>query len=180
MTRAVFFDRDGIVNVRRPDDYVTSWEEFDFLPDVFTALPRVHAMGYRAIIVSNQRGVALGRMTREDVDAVHAFMQQELSETCGEAFDDIFVCPHDNSEHCACRKPEPGMILRAAEKWDIDCAKSWMIGDAESDVVAGRRAGCRTILVGAPRESVADVQCASLNDAIGVIEAAMAQEESAE
>lgn len=176
MNRAVFFDRDGIVNERRPDDYVTSWREFVFLPDVFSALPRAHTLGFLAIVITNQRGVSLGRMTMDDVDLIHDRMQFELQTRCGDSFDDIVVCPHGNDEGCDCRKPNPGMLVQSAEKWDVDCSRSWMIGDSETDVIAGARAGCRTILVGGATATTADVQCATLGAALEHIAAVCAAE----
>ena len=169
MPHAVFFDRDGIVNVRRVGDYVTTWEEFQFLPEVFSALPRVHALGYLAIVATNQRGVSLGRMSLHDVEVVHSRMQEELRTRTGNTFDDILVCPHDNDAGCDCRKPLPGLLLSAAAKWDIDLAASWMIGDGERDVVAGNRAGCRSILVGPETTTAAGWRVDTLAAAVDII-----------
>ena len=164
--RAVFFDRDGIVNRRRIDDYVRRWEEFEFLPEIFPVLRRAHEAGYAAILITNQRGIARELMSESALHGIHASMQRELEERSGAGFDAIYYCPHASDAGCACRKPAPGMILDAARDHGIDLAHSWMIGDSESDVVAGRAAGCRTILVSPTDvDSVADAVVDSLERA---------------
>lgn len=116
--RAVFFDRDGIVNRRRVDDYVKRWEEFEFLPEIFAILPRVHEAGYIAVLVTNQRGIARGLMTEEALGEIHRTMQGRLRERTGAGFDAIYYCPHERDAECDCRKPLPGMLLEAArELW---------------------------------------------------------------
>lgn len=169
MQRAVFFDRDGVVNKRLVDDYVKSWSEFEFLPEVFPLLAQVKAWGYLAIVVSNQRGIARGLMGEKDLKALHAKMQRELEARGEPPFDDIFYCPHDTADDCECRKPKPGMILDAAEKWDIDLSESWLIGDSESDVLAGNAAGCRTILIGDQEETEAEFQAEATADVQDII-----------
>jgi len=169
MQRAVFFDRDGVVNKRLTDDYVKSWGEFEFLPDIYMTLSQVKEWGYLAIIVSNQRGIARGLMTEKDLQAIHTKMQKELKAKINVEFDDIYHCPHDNDTDCDCRKPKPGMILQAAEKWDIDLSESWLIGDSESDVLAGNAAGCRTILIGDQETTEAEFQAEALADTKEII-----------
>jgi histidinol-phosphate phosphatase family protein len=141
---AIFFDRDGVVNRRRVDDYVKSWEEFEFLPEIFDLLPSVHAAGYLAVLVTNQRGIARRLMSEETLGEIHERMQSMLRERTGHAFDAIYHCPHDTGDGCDCRKPLPGMLLRAAHDLDLDLPASWMIGDSESDIEAGIAAGCHT------------------------------------
>ncbi len=170
MVRAVFFDRDGVVNTRLPEDYIKVWDEFHFNPEIFTVLPQLKSLGYLAIIVSNQRGVARGIMSESDVDLIHDTMQKELEERCGTSFDCIYVCPHGDEDNCDCRKPKPGMIITAADEWDIDCSESWLIGDSETDIQAGNSAGCRTILLGDAEESRADYIASTLGDAGMIIE----------
>jgi D-glycero-D-manno-heptose 1,7-bisphosphate phosphatase len=148
LRRAVFFDRDGVVNRRRVDDYVKAWEEFEFLPEIFSVLPEARAHGYLAVLVTNQRGVARGLMSEESLARIHEAMQSELERASGATFDAIYFCPHERDAGCNCRKPLPGMLLDAARDLAIDLARSWMIGDSESDIAAGRAAGCRTILIG--------------------------------
>lgn len=144
---ALFFDRDGIINRRRFDDYVKTWEEFEFLPEIFMVLGKVIAAGYRPILITNQRGISRGLMSLDDLTTIHDRMQQELRQRSGAEFAAIYYCPHGNDEGCDCRKPLPGMLLRAAREHRIDLASSWMVGDSESDVEAGIAAGCRTVLV---------------------------------
>lgn len=164
--RAIFFDRDGIVNRRRFDDYVKSWDEFEFLPAIFDVLPPAIDAGYLAILITNQRGIARGLMSVDDLSAIHDHMQRELEQASGARFDAIYFCPHERDAACDCRKPLPGMLIDAARDFAINLNASWMIGDSESDVAAGRAAGCRTILIA--NESVdsdADCVVASLEDA---------------
>ena len=146
MEKVVFLDRDGVINEKAPEhEYVTEWGKFRFLPDAAEGIKKLNGAGYRIVIVSNQRGVARGLMTAEQVDEIHRRMCAEL-EKCGAHIDDIYVCPHGEGE-CSCRKPEIGLFLMAERKFAVDKSASWMIGDSESDVEAGRRYGVRTVLV---------------------------------
>src|SRR5207248_5262407 len=111
---AIFFDRDGVVNRRRVDDYVKSWEEFEFLPEIFDLPPRVHVAGCLAVLVTNQRGIGRGLMSEEMLDEIHRRMQSTLHDRTGHNFDAIYHCPHDLADGCECRKPLPGMLLHAA------------------------------------------------------------------
>lgn len=140
----VFFDRDGIINRSPGPGYVERVEDFHLLPDFIPALKVAHDAGYAAVVVTNQRGVSLGRMTMADIDAIH----DRLLETVrGQGLDilDIYVCPHERGHPD--RKPSPRMIRQAAEKHNLDLSRSWMIGDHEIDVQAGQGAGCRTVLI---------------------------------
>lgn len=145
MKRAVFLDRDGVINKRIVDDYVKIWDEFQFLPCVFEAIKTINEKGYLAIVVTNQRGIARGLMTEDALKEIHQRMLQEIQEH-GAHIDDVFYCPHNIDDNCDCRKPKPGMLIKAKEKWDIDFAKSYIIGDSQSDIEAGQRVGCRGIL----------------------------------
>lgn len=141
-----FFDRDGIVN--EPPTaarYVRSVAEFRIMPAFFQILRLVLERGYEAVIVTNQKGVATGDMTQKDVDEIHAVLQREVKRR-GLRLLDIVVCTAAEDTDPR-RKPNPGMLLEAAERHDLDLRRSWMIGDNEKDIEAGRRAGCRTILV---------------------------------
>jgi len=152
MKKCVFFDRDGIVNKSPGAGYVERWADFYLMPEFPDILRMVHDMGYEAVIITNQRGVARGLITLETLEEIHRNLQALLAEKYNLRLLDIFCCPHGEGE-CECRKPKPGMILEAARRHNLDLAASWMIGDNEKDVEAGRRAGCRTILVapGKPR-----------------------------
>ena len=165
MKRCVFFDRDGIVN-RPPasSPYVRAWSEFELAPEFVDALRLVLNKGYEAVIVTNQKGIALGIMTRQDVEAIHQELRKRLKKEHRMEILDILYCPHDDGQ-CNCRKPQPGMLLEAARRHDIDLASSWMIGDSERDIEAGRLAGCRTILVrGGDGPSLSDNRVADMRE----------------
>lgn len=144
--RAVFLDRDGVINsmifkrgkMRAPDDLAG----FSFLEGVPDAVRLLQDAGYLTIVATNQPDVARGWQKKEIVDEINAHVVKSLGLT------DLKVCFHDEGDGCACRKPEPGMLLEAAREWDVDLSKSYMIGDRFSDVKAGLAAGCRTVLIG--------------------------------
>jgi D-glycero-D-manno-heptose 1,7-bisphosphate phosphatase len=141
----VFFDRDGIINVSPGPGYVERLEDFHLIPAFTDAMRLAKQRGYEVAVVTNQRGVSLGCMTMETVDGLHAYLRDAMAKE-GLTFLDIMVCVvNDNNDPR--RKPNPGMLLDIAQKHDVDMARSWMIGDNESDILAGHRAGCRTILV---------------------------------
>ncbi len=145
MNRAVFLDRDGLINRKLENDYVKSWDEFCFLPGVFEAIRIIKEKGYLVIVVTNQRGIAKGLMTKKDLEEIHRRMLKELKKY-GVHVDDIFYCPHDISDNCNCRKPKPGMLIQAQKKWDVDFNHSYVIGDSQSDIEASERVGCQGIL----------------------------------
>jgi D-glycero-D-manno-heptose 1,7-bisphosphate phosphatase len=147
----VFLDRDGTINVKAPEgDYVKSWDQFEFLPGAADAVRALRDAGRRVVIVTNQRGIALGRMTEEDLADIHVRMLEVTGPV-----DAIYHCPHDDGE-CDCRKPLPGMLERAAaELPGVDLSRSVMIGDSESDMQAGRAVGARCIRIGADVPSLA-------------------------
>ncbi|MCE2503815.1 MAG: HAD family hydrolase [Chlorobi bacterium] len=151
--KAIFLDRDGVVNKRLIDDYVKRWDEFRFMPGVVEVLPDIHAEGYLVILITNQRGIGRGVMTRNDLHQIHRRMQEDLLIRTGHQFDAMYVCSHDNSDGCDCRKPAPGMLLHAAKEFQLDLQESWMIGDSESDIEAGINAGCRTAKIGSKGDS---------------------------
>ncbi len=166
MNKAVFLDRDGVINrkARAEGEYITRWEDMEILPGVGEALAWLNRVGFQVIIVTNQRAVAKGLITIEQLDAIHRRMCQYLSRA-GARIDGIYYCPHVLDPPCTCRKPKPGMLLEAARAHDIDLAASWMIGDSEKDVEAGKRAGCRTarlIKNGESTNGSADVVASSL------------------
>ena len=155
--RAVFLDRDGTLNVKAPEgEYITSPEDLHLLPGVAGAVRRLNEAGMFVAVVTNQRGIARGLLSLETHAQIVARLAALLAE-CGAHLDVVYVCPHDIGT-CDCRKPAPGLLLRAAsEHPDIDLRQSAIVGDAESDVEAGRRAGTRTIrLSAAPVLSRAD------------------------
>ena len=172
--RTVFLDRDGILNEKMPEGlYVTRWQDFRVLAGVPEALRRLNEAGLRVIVVSNQRGIALGLYTAADVVAIHTAFQQMLNRA-GARIDAFFICPHDQGQ-CNCRKPLPGLFEQAqAEFPNITAATSAIIGDSLSDIEFGRNLGMKTILVqnqertpGAEEAGkLADMRFASLPQAV--------------
>jgi D-glycero-D-manno-heptose 1,7-bisphosphate phosphatase len=143
---AAFLDRDGTIIHDR--GYVRRAEDVELLPGAVDALRRAADAGLRLVVVSNQSGVGRGLVSPQELDEVHARMVELLSDA-GVALDGAYYCPHAPSEDCACRKPKPGLLLRAVEELDLDPGRSVMIGDKLSDEEAGRAAGCvRTIRLG--------------------------------
>ena len=142
---AVFLDRDGIINraiVRDGKPYPPSrMEDFEILPGTIASLSRLADSGYVLIGITNQPDVARGTQSREMVESFNALIQSKLPVR------EIFVCYHDNADNCQCRKPKPGLILQAAEKYGLDLAQSWMVGDRWKDIAAGCAIGLKTIFV---------------------------------
>jgi D-glycero-D-manno-heptose 1,7-bisphosphate phosphatase len=143
---AVFLDRDGVLNeaiLRNGKPYPPrDLSELVITHGARTALEELKREGFLLIVVTNQPDVARGKANRAEVDKINAQLAAILP------LDAIEVCEHDDKEQCDCRKPKPGMILRAREKLGVDMARSFMVGDRWRDIEAGRRAGCRTILIG--------------------------------
>lgn len=178
MTKAVFLDRDGVINQEAPDGgYVTRWEDFHFLTGAIEGITQLKKAGFCVIVVTNQRCVAKGLLTEEELAVLHRRMTDELGQG-GATIDALYYCPHELEPPCGCRKPEPGMLLEAARSWNIDLAASWMIGDSDCDIQAGKNAGCRTArlsdkdsLAAGPKDEAgtsieADVVASSLLEAI--------------
>ncbi len=169
--KAIFFDRDGVINSRIKGGYVRSWEEFDFHEEAGRLLQEVKRDGYLAIIITNQRGVGRGLMTEADLQTIHQNLQTLLSEQFGAMFDDIYYCT-DAEDSSTRRKPAPTMLIEAAEKWEIDLSQSWMIGDSASDIEAGRRAGTKTaylVTIHSEKTPDADLVLHNLSDFSAVL-----------
>jgi|TARA_B100002003_G_C13900753_1_gene438818 D-glycero-D-manno-heptose 1,7-bisphosphate phosphatase len=144
MSRAVFFDRDGVLNelVNRDGGFFSplTLEDFHLFPDTRDVINEIRSKGYLCITVSNQPDVARGYLKRSELNR----MTQILSSTLH--LDDVFYCLHDDSDDCDCRKPKPGLLFQAQKKWDIDLCESIMIGDTWKDVEAARNASVRMVL----------------------------------
>ena len=147
--KAIFFDRDGTLNV--DVHYLHTPEQFVWVEGAVEAIRWANAHGYRVIVVTNQSGVARGYYDEAAVHRLHDWMNTELAQ-CGAHIDAFYYCPHHPegavstyAKKCDCRKPAPGMILRAIREQDIDPAASWMFGDAASDVAAAARAGVQGV-----------------------------------
>ncbi len=154
--KAIFLDRDGTIN--KYVGFLTDINEFELLDGVTEAIKMINESGYLAIVVTNQPVIARGEVSVEELQEIHNKMETLLGQS-GAYIDDIFYCPHhphkgyegERPEYkieCECRKPKPGMLFAAAEKYNIDLRESWMIGDGENDIEAGRNAGCKVCSVG--------------------------------
>lgn len=138
--RLVLLDRDGTINVKAPEgEYVASPADLVLLPGAAAAVARVNRAGIPVALVTNQRGIARGVMSQGDVDAVHVRLAEALAAE-GAHLDSVHVCPHAH-DACECRKPRPGMLLEALARFAVDPGEAVIVGDAASDVEAGRRAG---------------------------------------
>lgn len=154
--KAIFLDRDGTIN--KYVGFLTDINEFELLDGVTEAIKMINESGYLAIVVTNQPVIARGEVSVEELQEIHNKMETLLGQA-GAYIDDIFYCPHhphkgyegERPEYkieCECRKPKPGMLFAAAEKYNIDLSESWMIGDGENDIEAGKNAGCKVCAVG--------------------------------
>jgi D-glycero-D-manno-heptose 1,7-bisphosphate phosphatase len=171
--RAVFLDRDG--TLIEDVDYLTDAAQIRVLPGVPGALKLLKEAGFRLIVVTNQSAVARGMLTEEELGLIHEELNRRLAAD-GAAVDAFYYCPHlpegavkRYARACDCRKPAPGLILRAAAEWRVDTGASFAVGDSERDVEAGRAAGCRTILTGAVRSRLAGAHAADLAAAVDLI-----------
>jgi D-glycero-D-manno-heptose 1,7-bisphosphate phosphatase len=145
--RAVFLDRDGVINRKAPEgEYISRWEDMEFCAGVFSAVLDLQRAGFKIIVITNQRGIALGKVRFKDVEDIHSRMKEAFAKH-GVEIAGIYFCPHDIPENCQCRKPKPGLLLQAAQEHALDLSRSWMIGDAISDIEAGRNAGCKTVRI---------------------------------
>lgn len=159
---AIFIDRDGVVN-KDPGgwtktNYVAEWEDFHFIPGTLKALKILKEKGIKVIVASNQGGVNKGLYTQKQLDKVNELMLQEIRKN-GADVEEVFYCIHKDEDNCSCRKPKAGMLEAAAKKYNIDVRKTYFIGDDKKDVLAGKKIGCKTVLVlsgKSSRESVKD------------------------
>ena len=142
---AVFVDRDGVIN-RERRDYVRQWGEFRFLPGAVETLVALARAGLDVFIVTNQSAIHRGLVSLDDVRRLHQHMVATIHRAGGRVRG-VYVCPHTPDEECACRKPQPGLLLRAATEHGLDLARCYLIGDKVSDMEAGQAAGCRCMLV---------------------------------
>lgn len=168
MKKAVFFDRDGVVNRRLFGAYVRKWDEFEFLPHIGETLRDVKAKGYLAIIITNQRGVGLGLMSEADLHEVHRIMQEDFRKKYKVEFDDIIWCG-DATNQSTRRKPAPAMFFEAQKKWDIDLSGSWMIGDSPTDITAGNAAGVQTAFLLNDHENPPNDATILLENVLGIV-----------
>jgi D-glycero-D-manno-heptose 1,7-bisphosphate phosphatase len=150
MHRAVFLDRDGVIIRKAPENqYITAWEQVEFLPGIGEALRELQLSGFLLIVVTNQSAVSRNELAVDVLESIHKKMVQHLAQE-NVTIDAIYYCPHDRNGTCPCRKPRPRMLTQAAEQHGIDLQESWMVGDAASDIEAGQAAGCRTVWLRPP------------------------------
>jgi D-glycero-D-manno-heptose 1,7-bisphosphate phosphatase len=154
--KAIFLDRDGTIN--KYVGFLTDINQFELLPGIAEAIKKINSSGYLAIVVTNQPVIARGEVTFEELAEIHNKMQTLLGNE-GAYLDAVYFCPHHPDKgfpgevpelkiDCDCRKPKPGMLLKAADDYNIDLSNSWMIGDGKNDIEAGKNAGCKTALIG--------------------------------
>ncbi len=144
MKKAVFLDRDGVIN--EEIEYLHEVEKLRLIPGVPEGLKLLKQHDYLLIVVTNQSGIGRGMYTERDMEKVHSSLQAQLIER-GSGIDKFYFCPHTPQEQCNCRKPQPTMLIRAKDEFDLDLASSFIIGDKITDLEAGKGAGCSTILV---------------------------------
>jgi D-glycero-D-manno-heptose 1,7-bisphosphate phosphatase len=146
MRRALFLDRDGVLNalVRRGGRRLAPLRFADFavLPGAARAVRALRRAGLVALVVTNQPELARGHLLPKELERMHAALERAIE------IDGIYVCPHDDDDRCQCRKPQPGLLIAAAKQWRVSLRASFLVGDSRKDIAAGRAAGCRTILVG--------------------------------
>jgi D-glycero-D-manno-heptose 1,7-bisphosphate phosphatase len=168
IVRYVFLDRDGVLNRKLPEGaYVGDWAQFQWLPGAVEAIARMNRGGLTVIVVSNQRGIALGRLSVEQLEIIHDQVRSDLARQ-GARLDAIYYCPHDRGE-CNCRKPGIGLFEQAAKDFpEVDAKNSVVIGDSLSDIQAGRQLGMKTIFIeGEPdRQKAGAEAAASLADEV--------------
>tara|TARA_B110000971_G_C19914090_1_gene455959 strand:+ start:180 stop:683 length:504 start_codon:yes stop_codon:yes gene_type:complete len=143
----LFLDRDGVINVKLDGQYVKNTDEFEFIKGAQVAISKLSNIFNRIIVVTNQQGIAKRIMSDKDLDALHEYMLLELEKNGG-VIDKIYYCPHLSSENCNCRKPKPGMIQQALIDFpEIKLAHSYLIGDSDTDILAGNRMGLISVKV---------------------------------
>lgn len=155
MTPAIFLDRDGVINENRAD-YVRSWQDVVLIPQALAALRAVAPLPHKIIVVTNQSAIGRGLLSLADAEMINRRLVAEV-QAQGGRIDAVFMCPHAPEARCVCRKPKPGMLLQAAEQWQLDLSQAVMVGDALSDVQAGQAAGVRMaalVLSGRGKEQV--------------------------
>jgi D-glycero-D-manno-heptose 1,7-bisphosphate phosphatase len=146
LKKVVFLDRDGTINRDSPD-YIKSRSEFEFIPGAVAAIGNLTAGGFTCMVVTNQSALARGLISMAELNAIHAIMRDKIV-SAGGKITDIFFCPHLPDDECECRKPAPGLIFQAQQKYNIDLTDAIMVGDSVKDIECGRLAGCgRTVLV---------------------------------
>lgn len=168
MMTTVFLDRDGVLNQNaKPHEYISCPDDYIMLDGAAEGVKLLNDAGFRVLLATNQRGIARGIITVDELDKIHSHMKALLAEK-GAHLDGVYYCPHNENE-CNCRKPAPGMLLQAANDFDIDKSDCWMIGDKESDVLCGKNFGAKTVRIGSNCDTAADFTCDNLLNAAKLI-----------
>jgi D-glycero-D-manno-heptose 1,7-bisphosphate phosphatase len=144
MNKAIFLDRDGVIN--EDSGFIHRIADFKFLEGVCDSLVELQGLGFKLIIITNQSGIGRGYYSIEDFHRLNDFMLKSFGMK-GITIDKVYFCPHSPEEKCECRKPKTKFIERAKEEFDLDLTNCWMIGDKISDIEMGKKAGCKTILI---------------------------------
>lgn len=166
MNKALFLDRDGVINTRLVGQYVRTPGEFELILDIVPILKLAKARGYQLVLITNQQGIGKGLMSTRDLGLVHDHMQQSLQSAGAPAIDAIYWCSDLDGSGSTHRKPAPGMLLDAMRDHDIEASASWFVGDSRSDAQAGRAAGVKTLLVGEYGTEEADIIAPTHSDAL--------------
>ena len=156
---AVFLDRDGVINENR-SDYVRSTEQLHIFPAALPALARLAQSEHAIVIITNQSAIGRGLVSAETVAQINHYLLERIH-AAGGRIDALYLCPHAPDDACECRKPRPGLLLQASSELQLDLTRSWLIGDAISDLQAAIASGTRPILVGTGRGKEASLQLAS-------------------
>lgn len=187
MKRAVFLDRDGTINAER--GYILRTEDVELLPTAGESIRTLNGLGFLTIVITNQAALGKDLLTLEELETINQKLWDELQSQ--QAFyDGLYYCPHtaEDAQKCLCRKPEPGLVFQAAQDFNIDLATSFLIGDKLSDIEAGKRSGCKTVLVltGRGRQSLENLKttqdsrpdyiCETLQDAVAWIKSMIEEE----
>jgi histidinol-phosphate phosphatase family protein len=175
MNKAVFWDRDGVLNYvlpQRADGFKNgspqNFEDFKIVEEAMGVLQKIKELGFVNIVVTKQPDIARGSMSLEDLNKMHEQLKSKIP-----SLDAIYVCPHDEKDNCNCRKPKPGLLLDAAKDYSINLSQSFIVGDSQSDIDAGHNAGVKTIVLKTNYNtdvSNADFEVSSLGKILGIVE----------
>ena len=145
MNKVVFLDRDGVISKDSPD-HIKSWEEFHFLPKSKDGIKLLTENGFNIIVITNQSVIARKMVTKDELEEMHKKMKKEIENHGGKIIK-IYYCPHHPDDGCNCRKPKPGLFLKAIKENNIDVSKSYVVGDRIMDVLAGKTIGSKTVII---------------------------------